>query len=97
MRPPSFPSQSEWMQDVLRGMEYRMGYDTQADHAVPMEALVTLLDYTKKDAKKCKDQLKAEKLWKIGAFTCMVMSVSLRGYEDFYTDLSGLRTHLEKG
>ena len=81
----------------LRGMEYRMEYDTQADHAVPMKALVTLLDYIKKDDEECKDRLEANKLWKIGAFICMVTLTSLKGYEGFYTDLAGLRTHLEKG
>ena len=88
VRPTSCPSQSEWMQDVLRGMEYRMGYDTQADHAVPMEALVTLLDYIKRDAEECRDRLEANELWKIGAFICIVTSASLRGYEGFYTDLA---------
>ena len=97
VRPTSCPSQSEWMQDVLRGMEYRMGYDTQADHAVPMEAMVTLLDYIKRDAEECKDPSEANELWKIGAFICMVTSASLRGYEGFYTDLAGLRSNLDKG
>ena len=47
----SCPGQSEWMQDALRGMEYRIGYDTHhADHEVPIDALVTLLDYIRKDA-----------------------------------------------
>ena len=73
-----------------------MGYDTHADHAVLMEALVILLDYTKKDAEECRDQLEANELWNIGAFICMVTSASLMGYEGFYTDLSGLRTHLEE-
>ena len=60
--PTSCPSQSERMQDVLGGMEYRTGYDTQANHAVPMETLVTLLDHIKKDAKEYRGQLEANKL-----------------------------------
>ena len=56
------------MQDVLRGMEYRMRYDTHAGHAVPMETLVTLLDYIKKEAEEYKDRLEANELWKMGAF-----------------------------
>ena len=74
-----------------------MGFDTQANHAVPMEALATLLENIKKDAKECRDRLAANKQWKIGAFICMVTLVSLRGYEGFYADLARLRTHLEKG
>ena len=38
------------MQDVLQGIEYRMGYDIQADHVAPIDALVTLLDCIRKDA-----------------------------------------------
>ena len=97
MPPTSFPSQSGWIQDVLRRIEYRTGYDTQANHAVPMEALATLLENIKKDAKECRDRLAANKLWKIGAFICMVTSASLWGYKGFYTDLAGLKTHLDKG
>ena len=85
------------MQDVLRGIEYRMGYDTQANHELSMEALVTLLDYIKKDAEECGDQLEANELWIFPPFICMVTSASLRVYEGCYMDLAGLRTHVDKG
>ena len=87
------------MQDVLQGIEYRMGYDTEPDHALPNEALVVVLDGIKKDAKECSDKHEANELWKTtGAFTCLATSTSLRGYKGFthYTDLAGLKSHLDK-
>ena len=73
VRSTSCPSQSEWMQDVLWGIECMMGYDIEADHVVPIDMLVAVLDYIKKE---CSDKLKANELWKIGAFICLVMSAS---------------------
>ena len=60
--PTSCPSQSKWMQDVLRGMEYRMQYDTQADHTVLIDVIVILLDYIRKDAEECSNKLEANEL-----------------------------------
>ena len=59
VHPTSCPSQLEWMRDVLRGMEYRMGYDTQADCVVTIDALVPLLDYMQKNTEECSDKLEA--------------------------------------
>ena len=39
-----------------------MRYDTQANHTVPMEALMTLLDYITKDAEECSSQLEAKEI-----------------------------------
>ena len=58
MHPASCPRQPEWIQDVLRGMEHRMGYDTQANHAVPVDALVMLMNYIRKDAEECSNNWK---------------------------------------
>jgi hypothetical protein len=85
------------MQDVLRGMEYRMGYDTEADHGVSIEAIVTALDYIKTDAAEAETEAEANQLYKIGAFICMVTAGSLRGYEGYYADLAGLREQNHKG
>ena len=43
-------------------MEYRMGYDTQADHVVLIDALVTLFDCVRKDAEECSNKLEANEL-----------------------------------
>ena len=73
-----------------------MGYVTQADHAFPIDTLVTLLDYIRKDAKECRGKLEVNKLWKLSAFICLVTLASLGGYEGFHMDLAGLRSHLNK-
>jgi hypothetical protein len=39
----------------------------------------------------------ANKLWKVGAYVCVLTAASLRGHEGFYLDLAGMRTHMSKG
>ena len=74
-----------------------MADDTEADHVVPIDVFVTVLDCIERDAKECRGKLEANELWNIGAFICLVTSASLRGYEVLYMDISGLRSHLDKG
>ena len=97
VRPTSCPTQSEWMFDFLRGMENRMGFDSQADHGVGIEAIVQVLEYIKEDAAEMRDIEEANVLWKIGAFICVLTAASLRGYEGFYLDLGTLRANIHKG
>ena len=40
-------NQSEWMQYMLRGTEYQVGYDTKVDHGVPIDVVVQLLEMVK--------------------------------------------------
>ena len=61
-----------------------MGYDTEADHVVPISALVAVLGYIKKDTKKGSVKLEANELWEIGVYICLVTSASLWGYTGFY-------------
>ena len=85
------------MQDVCHGMEYCMGYDTEADRGVSIEAIVKLLDHIKTDAAEADTKAEARQLYKIGTFVCMVTSGSLRGNTGYYADLAGLREHIGKG
>jgi hypothetical protein len=79
--PTSCPSQSEWIQDALWGMEYCMGYDSQADHGVAIKAIVDCLDRIKWDADQADSVEDANQLWKICALICMVTLGSLQGYK----------------
>ena len=100
VRPTSCPSQSEWFREFSSGCEYRMGYETMADHGVSIVAIVNVLDFIRRDAETAEflgDEEEANELWKIGAFVCIVTAGSLRGYEGFFTDLAGLVENLNKG
>jgi len=85
------------MQDFLRGAEYRMGFDSEADHGVRMAALVRVIDLIREDADNCDEVYTANELYKVGAFICIVTAASLRGYEGFYLDLAGASSHLSQG
>jgi len=100
VRPTECPAQSDWFRDFSSGCEYRMGYETAADHGVHIMAIVDVLIYIRRDAETAEfldDQEEANELWKIGAFICIVTAGSLRGYEGFFTDLAGLIQNLHKG
>ena len=51
---------------MLRGMEYQMGYDTQVNHGVSIEALVQVIEYIKTDADACDNKAEANDFWKVG-------------------------------
>lgn len=97
VRPTGCPSQSEWMQLFLSGAESRMGFESQADHAVSIDAIVKLLEYAKRDAETRRSVNDANTLWKFGAYVAVATACSLRGYEGFYADLAGIRQHLHLG
>ena len=73
IRPTSCPSQSEWFYDFLRGMEYRMGCQSQPNHGLLIGAIVHLLALMAEDAREA-DRLglhsDAKELWKVGAYVC---------------------------
>jgi hypothetical protein len=100
IRPTSCPSQSEWFYNFLRGMEYRIGSQSQPNHGLLIGAIVHLLDLTKTDAREAWETgsiAEANQLWKLGAYICTLMAASLRGHEGFYLDLAGMRKHVKKG
>ena len=100
IRPTSCPAQSEWFYDFLRGMEYRMGCQSEPNHGLLIGAIVHLLEILSVDAQEAEEsglELEANDLWKAGAYFCTLTVASLRGHEGFYMDLAGLRDHLPRG
>ena len=100
VRPTSCPSQSEWFYDFLRGMEYRMGCQSQPNHGLLIGAIIRLLGIMREDAAEATRTdviAEANELWKVGAYVCVLTAASLRGHEGFYLDLAGMRKHVEKG
>ena len=97
VRPTSCPSQSEWYQDFWRGLEARMGFKSKANHPLSMAAMVEVIKYVKTDAAGAETAERSNYLWKFGAYLTVCTSASLRGYEGFYLELSGLRRYIEKG
>jgi hypothetical protein len=98
--PTTCPSQSEWFHDVLRGMEHRMGCQSQPNHGLLMGAIVYLLELMAEDAREAEQlglRSDANELWKVGAYVCALTAALLCGHEGFYLDLAGMRKHLSKG
>ena len=73
-----------------------MGYDTEANRGVSIDAIVKTLDYIKVDTAEAETKAETNQLYKILAFICMVTAGSLCGYEGYYIDLAGLREQICK-
>ncbi len=74
-----------------------MGCQSQPNHGLLIGAIVHLLEFINKDAKEAErlgDSAGANKLWKVGAYICVLNAASLRGHEGF---LAGVHKHLAKG
>lgn len=100
IRMNSCESQSEWFYDFHKGMEYRMGSQSEPNHGLLVGSIVHLLagiEMDARDAKESEAVLHANKLYKVGAYVCMLTAASLRGHEGFYLDLAGIRRHIAKG
>ena len=100
VRQTSCPAQSEWFYDFSRGLEYRMGCQSDPDHGLVIGAIVHLLALIKADAEEAEREglaLDANEMWKVGAYICFLTAGSLRGHEGFYVELAGLRKHVHKG
>ena len=96
VRMTSCPTQSEWFSDMLRGAEDRMGFDSEANRAVPIEVIVRVLELVKEEAETL-PAASANELYKFGAYLVGLQVGSLRGYEGFYVDLAGLHKNLSRG
>jgi hypothetical protein len=97
---PSCPAQSEWFDDFLQGLEFRMGCQSDPNHGLLMGAIVHLLDLIKIDAEEAEEAeaaLEANELWKVGVYVCILTAALLRGHKGFYLELARLRKHLSKG
>jgi hypothetical protein len=100
VRQTSCPAQSEWFHDFSRGLEYRMGCQSDPDHGLIIGAIVHVLALIKADAEEAENEgltLDANEMWKVGAYICFLTTGSLRGHEGFYVELAGLRSHVLKG
>ena len=100
VRQTTCPAQSEWFYDFLRGLEFRMGCQSDPNHGLLMGAIVHLLDLIRIDAEEAEEAgsvVEGNELWKGGAYVCILMAASLRGHEGFFLELAGLRKHLAKG
>jgi len=88
------PVPVEWFYDFLRGVEYRMGCQSQPNHGLLIGAIIRLLELMREDADEATRMVavaEANELWKVGAYVCILMAASLRGHEGFYLDLAGMR------
>ena len=69
----------------------------KADHSITIDAILECLDRIMYNIEHADSAQEANHLWKVGAFICMVTSSSLWGYEEYYTDLPGLRANVDSG
>ncbi len=90
VRQTSCPTQSKWFHGFLQGLEYRMGCQSDPNHGQLTVAIVHLLALTRVDTEEAEEAgsiLEANKLWKVGAYVCMLMAASLCGHKGFYLEL----------
>jgi hypothetical protein len=100
IRPTSCPTQSDWFVAFLLGAQGRMGHNSRANKSVPIEVIVTMLDYISRDALALElegDRAAANELWKMGAYYCVLTAGSLRSNEGFFLEVAGMNRHLSKG
>jgi hypothetical protein len=77
-----------------------MGCQSDPNHGLLMGAIVHLLDQMKADAEKAEEfglELDTNKLWKVGAYVCVLTAASLPDHKGFYLELASVRKHLAKG
>ena len=76
-----------------------MGCQSDPNHGLLMGTIVHLLDLIRINAEEAENisVLESNKLWKGGAYVCILTAASLRGHEGFFLELAGLRKHLSKG
>ncbi len=80
MRLTSCPAQWEWFHDFLRGLEFRMGCQSDPNHGLLMGAVVHILALVKADAEEAEEAgstLEANEVWKLGAYVCVLTAASL--------------------
>lgn len=96
VRLTSCPSQSQWFTDFLLGAQDRMGFDTKNQLALPIKAIVLLLDMIKLDAEGLEEEYSSI-LYKLGSLIAILTAASLRGHEGLYLDLAATRAHIQDG
>jgi len=77
-----------------------MGSQSEPNCGLLMGAIVYLLSLVTMDAEDAEElgfHADANKLWKVGAYVCILTAASLRGHEGFFVDLMGLQDNLSTG
>lgn len=99
VRPTSCPTESLWFSDFLRGCEYRMGHESQANKPISIRAIIAVLGVlvSKAEAEELSSPTVARHYYKVGGCLAISTACSLRGGEAFYLSLAGLRQHLRRG
>ena len=92
----SCPTQQKWFSLFSLGMEARMGYTSEANRALRIQAVVRVLELVKEEAEASPIGL-ARDLYKFGAAVAVAQCGSLRGPEVLTLDLAGMRTHIDLG
>lgn len=93
----SSPTESLWFRSFVRGCEKRMGKESDANVAMSGEAVRETLREIMTMVDEEDDEEEKKQLLCLGSFVVITYVASLRGYETFYVDLAGLRTHLPLG
>ncbi len=92
----SCPTQQKWFSLFSLGMESRMGYSTEANKALRIQAVVRILDMVRDEASEAPPGY-ARDLYKFGAAVVVAQCGSLRGPEVLTMDLAGMHTHISLG
>jgi hypothetical protein len=77
-----------------------MGSQSEPNCGLLMGAIVYLLSLVTMDAEDAEElgfHADANKLWKVGAYVCILTAASLHGHEGFFVDLMGLQDNLSTG
>ena len=59
--------------------------------------MLALVKANAEEAEEAGSTLEANKIWKVGAYVCVLTAASLQGHKGFYLELAGLWKHLDKG
>jgi hypothetical protein len=97
VRLTSCRTQSAWYLDFSLGAQDRMGYETNNQLAVPIDAVVRQLELIEADIEDASDEKSRHFLVKVGALIAILTAGSLRGHEGFYLDIAATQNHLQKG
>jgi hypothetical protein len=77
-----------------------MGCQSDPDHGLLVGVIVHMLKLIKSNVAEAKEEglsMDANKMWKVGAYICILTTALLQGHEGFYVKLAGLCKHVAKG
>jgi hypothetical protein len=97
VRLTSCRTQSTWYYDFTLGAQDRMGFQTNNQLALPIDAVIRQLELIDADIDDAADDKARHFLIKVGALIAILTAASLRGHEGFYLDIAATQKHLPKG